>query len=78
MDLQTALSACLARLMRERALSVAALAHRSGVSRSTLYSILRPDFRETKLETLCGILPVLGLTLSQFFSQPEFFPDDPQ
>ena len=59
-------------LCNERQLAVNALANISGVSPSTLYSMLNEKSKNPGIVSLKKICDGLDITLGEFFSTPEF------
>ena len=59
-------------LCAERNMAVNALASVSGVSPSTIYSMLNEKSKNPGIVSLKKICDGLGITLGEFFSTPEF------
>ena len=59
-------------LCAERNMAVNALASISGVSPSTIYSMLNEKSKNPGIVSLRKICDGLGITLGEFFSTPEF------
>lgn len=59
-------------LCRERGIKVNELANISGVTPSTVYSLLDPKRRDVSLITVKKLCDGLGMTLGEFFSAAEF------
>ena len=59
-------------LCAERNMAVNALASISGVSPSTIYSMLNENSKNPGIVSLKKICDGLGITLGEFFSTPEF------
>ena len=59
-------------LCAERNMAVNALASISGVSPSTIYSMLNEKSKNPGVVSLKKICDGLGITLGEFFSTPEF------
>lgn len=59
-------------LCRERKLSVNALADLSGVTPSTVYSMLDEKRRKVQIDTIKILCDGLDITLGEFFSAPIF------
>ena len=59
-------------LCAERNMAVNALASISGVSPSTIYSMLNEKSKNPGIVSLKKICDGLGITLGEFFSTPEF------
>ncbi len=59
-------------LCKKRGLSANELATLSGVTPSTVYSLLDPRRREVSISTIKKLCDGLGITLGEFFSTPEF------
>ncbi len=59
-------------LCRERGIKVNELANISGVTPSTVYSLLDPKRRDVSVITVKKLCDGLGMTLGEFFSTAEF------
>lgn len=59
-------------LCRERRIKVNELANISGVTPSTVYSLLDPKRRDVSVITVKKLCDGLGMTLGEFFSAAEF------
>ena len=59
-------------LCAERNMAVNALASISGVSPSTIYSMLNEKSKNPGIVSLKKVCDGLGITLGEFFSTPEF------
>lgn len=59
-------------LCRQRGIKPNELATRSGVTPSTVYSMLDPLRRDVSIVTVKKLCDGLDLTLGEFFSTPEF------
>ena len=59
-------------LCRERSIHYNELAVRSGVTPSTVYSLMNPRRREVSIVTIKKLCDGLDITLGQFFNTPEF------
>lgn len=59
-------------LCRQRNIKINELASRSGVTPSTVYSMLDPKRREISITTIKKLCDGLDITLGEFFSTPEF------
>ncbi|WP_337590692.1 helix-turn-helix transcriptional regulator [Vescimonas sp.] len=59
-------------LCRERGIKVNELANISGVTPSTVYSLLDPKRRDVSVITVKKLCDGLGMTLGEFFSAAEF------
>lgn len=59
-------------LCMERTMTYNALAVLSGITPSTLYSLLQDDRRDLSVITLKKLCDGFGITLGEFFSTPEF------
>lgn len=59
-------------LCKERGLCLNELANISGVTPSTVYSLVNPLRRDVSVSTVKKLCDGLEITLSQFFSTPEF------
>ncbi len=56
----------------QRGIRINELANRSGVTPSTVYSMLDPKRREISITTIKKLCDGLDITLGEFFSAPEF------
>lgn len=74
MRLVDAVYARITELMKERQITVNALANLSGVPRTTVVTMTRSS--TVKLSTVYGICDGLGITLPEFFSSPLFSPEN--
>ncbi len=74
MRLVDAVYARITELMKERQITVNALANLSGVPRTTVVTMTRSA--TVKLSTVYGICDGLGITLQEFFSSPLFSPEN--
>lgn len=72
MDVKDAVANRFQELCRTRGIRPNELATLSGVTPSTVYSLLDPSRRNVSLVTVKKLCDGLGLTLGQFFSTPEF------
>ena len=59
-------------LCRERSIHYNEFAVRSGVTPSTVYSLMNPRRREVSIVTIKKLCDGLDITLGQFFNTPEF------
>lgn len=59
-------------LCKERGISINTLATLSGVTPSTVYSMMDPERRDVSMLTVKKLCDGLGITLGQFFSVPMF------
>lgn len=59
-------------LCRERGIKVNELANISGITPSTVYSLLDPKRRDVSVITVKKLCDGLGMTLGDFFSTAEF------
>lgn len=59
-------------LCSERGITPNSLANISGVTPSTVYSLLDPSRREISVSTVKKLCDGLEMTLGEFFSAPEF------
>lgn len=59
-------------LCEQRGIRINELANRSGVTPSTVYSMLDPKRREISITTIKKLCDGLDITLGEFFSAPEF------
>ncbi len=72
MTVKDAVAARFAALCRERTIPFNELATRSGVTPSTVYSMMDPRRRQVSIVTIKKLCDGLDITLGQFFSAPEF------
>ena len=56
----------------ERHMTINELATRSGVTPSTVYSMVNPDRHDVSIVTIKKLCDGLDMTLGEFFSTPEF------
>ena len=61
-----------ASLCKDRGIRLNELATRSGVTPSTVYSMMDPNRRDVSLVTVKKLCDGLEITLAEFFSGPEF------
>ena len=59
-------------LCKERGVKTNELATLSGVTPSTVYSMMKHERRDLSIITIKKLCDGLGLTLGEFFSTPEF------
>ncbi len=59
-------------ILQERHLTINALANIAGVSASTVYSVMRPQYHQISIVTIKKLCDGLDMTLGEFFSTPEF------
>ena len=59
-------------LCNEKELSYTELARLSGITPSTIYSLLSPERRDISAATVKKICDGLDITLGEFFTTPEF------
>lgn len=59
-------------LCEQKGITPNSLANISGVTPSTLYSLLDPSRREISVSTVKKLCDGLDMTLGEFFSAPEF------
>lgn len=59
-------------IMKERNMNPNALAYSSGVTSSTVYSMLDDRRRDVSIVTIKKFCDGLDMTLGEFFSSPEF------
>ena len=59
-------------LCKQRGITPSSLANISGVTPSTVYSLLDPSMREISVSTVKKLCDGLDITLGEFFSAPEF------
>lgn len=74
MRLVDAVYARITELMKERQITVNALANLSGVPRTTVVTMTRSS--TVKLSTVYGVCDGLKITLQEFFSSPLFSPEN--
>ena len=74
MRLVDAVYARIIQLMKERQITVNALANLSGVPRPTIATMTRSS--TVKLSTIYGICEGLNITLQEFFNSPLFDPEN--
>ena len=72
MFLKDAIVLRLQQLCTERNIRYNELANRSGVTPSTVYSLMNPSRRDLSVITLKKLCDGLEITLGEFFSTPEF------
>ena len=72
MNKKEAIANRILQLCEERGIAVNALAGISGVSPSTVYSILNEKSQNPGAVTIKKLCDGLGITLAQFFNTPEF------
>ena len=72
MGVKDAVAARFASICRERRMTINELASRSGVTQSSVYSMLDPSRRNISIVLIKKLCGGLDLPLDQFFSGPEF------
>lgn len=72
MQVKDAVAGRIRGLCRERGIKVNELANISGVTPSTVYSLLDPKRRDVSVITVKKLCDGLGMTLGEFFSTAEF------
>ena len=72
MGVKDAVAARFASICRERRITINELASRSGVTPSSVYSMLDPSRRNISIVLIKKLCDGLDLPLDQFFSGPEF------
>ena len=72
MDTQQAVALRIRQLCAQRNMTPNALAYLTGVSQSTIKSILNGESKNPGTATVKKICDGLGMTLGEFFSTPEF------
>ena len=72
MDVKDAVANRFSKLCQSRGIRPNELAVLSGVTPSTVYSMLDPSRRNISLVTVKKLCDGLGVTLGEFFSTPEF------
>jgi transcriptional regulator with XRE-family HTH domain len=59
-------------ICKDRGIAANELANLSGVTPSTVYSLLYPERKNASITTIKILCDGLDMTLSEFFSSPEF------
>lgn len=72
MQVKDAVAGRIRGLCRERGIKVNELANISGITPSTVYSLLDPKRRDVSVITVKKLCDGLGMTLGDFFSTAEF------
>ena len=72
MGVKDAVTARFAALCRQRGIKLNELAVRSGVTPSTVYSMMDPRRRDVSIVTIKLLCDGLEISLEEFFSGPEF------
>ncbi len=72
MSVKNAVAKRFEELCKERNICPNALANVSGVTASTVYSMLDPTRRDVSIVTIKKLCDGLDITLGEFFSTPEF------
>ena len=72
MDLKEAIAARFSQLCSERGITTNELASRSGVTPSTVYSMLDPRRHDVSVRTVKKLCDGLDLSLAEFFAAPVF------
>ena len=72
MNTKEAIACRILQICDERSIAINQLASMSGVSPSTVYSILNEKSQNPGTVTIKKLCDGLGITLGQFFSTPEF------
>lgn len=72
MNVKEAVAARFAQLMREREICANELAVRSGVTPSSVYSMLDPRRKEVSVNLVKKLCDGLDLSLGEFFTAPVF------
>lgn len=72
MSVKDAVAARFSAICQERGIRKNELAVRSGVTPSTVYSMMDPRRRDVSIVTIKILCDGLDITLEQFFSGPEF------
>ena len=72
MSVKVAVAQRIKGLCGERGITPNSLANISGVTPSTVYSLLDPSRREISVSTVKKLCDGLEMTLGEFFSAPEF------
>ena len=72
MGVKDAVAARFASICRERRITINELASRSGVTPSSVYSMLDPSRRNISIVLIKKLCDGLDMPLDQFFSGPEF------
>ena len=72
MSVKDAVAQRFSQLCRERNIKTNELANLSGVTASTVYSMLNEERRDVSIVTIKKLCDGLEITLGEFFSTPEF------
>lgn len=72
MHVKDAVTARFAQLCAERKITLNELANCSGVTPSTVYSMMSPHRRDISIVVIKKLCDGLDITLGEFFSTPEF------
>ena len=72
MAVKDAVARRLAEICAERGITINSLANLSGVTPSTVYSMMDPDRRDISILTIKKLCDGLDMTLGEFFSTPAF------
>lgn len=76
MEISKAIAIRIIKLLAERKRSLYRLAIDAGMSRDTLKSIMKGRTKGVNLKSVCLIASGLGMTLSEFFDDPLFDPEN--
>lgn len=72
MDTQQAVALRIRQLCKERCLTPNAISNISGISQSTVKSILNGESKNPGIASIKKLCDGFGITLGEFFSTPEF------
>ncbi len=72
MAVKDAVARRFAEICAERGITINSLANLSGVTPSTVYSMMDPDRRDISILTIKKLCDGLDMTLGEFFSTPAF------
>lgn len=72
MNVKDIVAARFTEICKERGIKLNELANVSGVTPSTVYSMVDPDRRDISITTIKKLCDGLGITLGEFFSTDEF------
>ena len=72
MNVKDIVAARFTEICKERGIKLNELANVSGVTPSTVYSMVDPDRRDISITTIKKLCDGLGITLGEFFNTDEF------
>ncbi len=72
MNVKDIVAARFTEICKERGIKLNELANVSGVTPSTVYSMVDPNRRDISITTIKKLCDGLGITLGEFFNSPEF------